>query len=660
MDEDSGGGPPDVRAYARYQDVDDGTETVVVDGTTIVASSSLLSTDSVRACTVMLSRDQPQVPLRKEDVEAGVTAALQTALVRPKITVIRKFHLDNRVICVRFGEQASADALIALKSVKIKNTTCLVSRYGVRPVRIQLSHIPMTATLEEVVAVVKDIGVVTRVTRPLIHGFEDHLVQVVVIPSHETNLLEEQRRVNRSATFGGQICAIQYRCLDETAICSACNQSGHVNGRRCPLAGICLSCNKAGHMRKNCSNKAPQQRRMREEPPDSARGATAFPNAHPLLPRPESIQGSDQTISAKAVAPLPPPADPESLSSTGLPPLGESTAAKDATPLPPPAKPTALNSTGVHWGDISASDINVNDISDISKRSRSPIRRERSLSPAAFSSSRASVSAARDAKINATIHNGKDISRKYKEMGRKIAARNRVPAEGPFTCLSAPTSPQRPRTTSQSEEPPKSLPQIPQFDGPASDSHSDHTEEGNPPEMVQDDEIADILGLGLDDDDSEIDNDERELQTLSLALDTSDAEKRLRQKDEAKATRQRELLKAYQQKQNDARRASRSKYLQISSMRVPPELVGHRDIDWQEYCRGLPNCCWPAQVSDFVALGMMSEDDKNPTPLTCLDCNRTWNMKASEQLDEAIFDPPHALCENKYRLVCLKGHSVCT
>ena len=61
MDEDSGGGPPDVRAYARYQDVDDGTETVVVDGTTIVASSSLLSTDSVRACTVMLSRDQPQV-----------------------------------------------------------------------------------------------------------------------------------------------------------------------------------------------------------------------------------------------------------------------------------------------------------------------------------------------------------------------------------------------------------------------------------------------------------------------------------------------------------------------------------------------------------------------------------------------------------------------
>ena len=288
MDEDSGGVPPDVRAYARYQDAADGTATVVVNGATIVASSSFLSTESVRACTVMLTRDHPEVPLRKEDVEAGVTTALQNALVRPKITVIRKFHLDSRIICVRFNEQSTADALIALQSIKIKNTVCLVSRYGVRPVRIQLSHIPMTATLDEVVAVVKGIGMVTRVTRPLIHGFEDHLVQVVVIPSLEANLQDEQKQVNRSATFGGLLCAIQYRCLDEVAICSACHQSGHVNGRRCPLAGICLSCNKAGHMRKNCPYKASQQRRMREEPPESTRGATVFPDAEPLLPRPES------------------------------------------------------------------------------------------------------------------------------------------------------------------------------------------------------------------------------------------------------------------------------------------------------------------------------------------------------------------------------------
>ena len=126
--------------------------------------------------------------------------------------------------------------------------------------------------------------------------------QVVVIPSLKANLQEEQSRVNRSATFGGQLCAIQYRCLDEVAVCSACNQSGHVNGRRCPLAGVCLSCNKAGHMRKNCPNKVPQQRRVREEPPDSTRGVAAFPYAEPLLPRPESIQGSDQAISTQAVA----------------------------------------------------------------------------------------------------------------------------------------------------------------------------------------------------------------------------------------------------------------------------------------------------------------------------------------------------------------------
>ena len=84
------------------------------------------------------------------------------------------------------------------------------------------ARVPLAATVEEVVNVVKHFGTVLQITRPLIQGYEDHLVSILLMPSQEANFVEEQNKVLRSAIFGGQTHTIQYRCLSEIVVCSAC------------------------------------------------------------------------------------------------------------------------------------------------------------------------------------------------------------------------------------------------------------------------------------------------------------------------------------------------------------------------------------------------------------------------------------------------------
>ena len=99
----------------------------------------------------------------------------------------------------------------------------------------------------------------------------------------------------RPARFNGQSYVIQYRCLDETVVCTACKQSGHFNGPKCPMNNRCFTCNEEGHQRRNCPKKA-------ELAPTTAPAPVAKPPAPP-----------------------PPPADANTLQSTGLPSLGGST-----------------------------------------------------------------------------------------------------------------------------------------------------------------------------------------------------------------------------------------------------------------------------------------------------------------------------------------------
>ena len=310
----SGGAAPGVQLHARYKDAVETVECTAADGTAVVASPSFLEVDSVAACTVMLTRDNPTVPVRKEDVEAAVYSSLRNELVRPTISTIRKYNNDNRIICVRFASAASADALIDKKTLLVNDVVCTVSRYGETLLRIQLSHVPMTAKLDEVIEIVKHIGIVKRVTRPLIHGYEDHLVQIALVPNGNVDLSEEQKITTRSAKFGGRRTNVQYRCLDEIAFCPVCNDVGHTNGPRCPLARRCLICNKKGHMKRNC------------------------PDRHAQSGRDETIEeedqgpppGAEQPPPARRPAPLPPPGDPENLTSTGLPPMERTWGSFDA------------------------------------------------------------------------------------------------------------------------------------------------------------------------------------------------------------------------------------------------------------------------------------------------------------------------------------------
>ena len=69
--------------------------------------------ETVAACTVMLTREDPSVAVRKEGVKAAVLGSLNSELV--KIHTIRKYNNDHRVICVRFESADSADALMKKK-----------------------------------------------------------------------------------------------------------------------------------------------------------------------------------------------------------------------------------------------------------------------------------------------------------------------------------------------------------------------------------------------------------------------------------------------------------------------------------------------------------------------------------------------------------------
>ena len=574
-----GPGPPagSGATHVRYSAPDDVTVTMddgTDDGAPLVVSPSFLAVGDVDCCTVMLTRDNPEQPLRKEDVEEAMYAAVNE-LVRPKIDIIRKYNADSKVICVKFSEPGPATFLISKKTVKIKDSLCTISRYGERVVRIQLAHIPMTATIDEVIAIVKDIGVPKRINRPLIHGYEDHLVQVTLLPHKDTNMAEEQKVIDRSAHFGGRLTRIRYRCLDEVAICSACNAHGHINGPRCPLSGRCLICNKEGHKKRSCPD--------REAPRDVLKQAptgTSITTQHPVKEKPS--------------APPPPPADANTLQSTGLPPLGGT------------------------WGSLDPS------LSDIDMRGNK--------SPSEYryrSSTRSIVSGERHARLEKTIRGGKMHSEALREQMKEKKRKDkevRMRDQMMPQCLNA-----------QSQEDNK----IPQLDGPTSDPHSDGTSDDD---FEQDSEP------------NEEDNDELQYSCFGLDEYASDTEASIAEEKSAKAKRLGEQYQAAQQRKNELRRASRERCLKASAMRVPPELVGHRELDWEEYIRGLPKCCWPAQVSDMIALGLMAEDDTDPTILTCLDCTRSWHMRMTEEQDNAIFEPPHVLCESKQGLVCLRGH----
>ena len=384
-----------MRAHARYREAEDTVEYTAVDGTSVVASPSFLEVDTVAACTVMLTRDDPSVAVRKEDVEAAVLGSLDNELV--KIHTIRKYNNDHRVICVRFESADSADALMKKKTLLVNDAMCTVSRYGETLVRVQLSHVPMTATIDEVIDVVKHIGNVKRITRPLIHGFEDHLVHIALVVNDAVDLSEEQKITTRSAKFGGRRTYVQYRCLDEIAFCPVCKVVGHKNGPRCPLAGRCLICNEKGHMKRNCPNQHAQSGKV---------GGFMPPGAEKLPP-----------VREKPRAPLPPCGDPDNMTSTGLPPLDDST-----------------------WG---ASNPCISAIE--TRRSRSPLDRQQS------SSTRSVVSAERQARIDATIRGGKMRTQAFKQSVKERKLKEKE-YKTSANCFSAP------RVTSEVD--------IPQVDGP--------------------------------------------------------------------------------------------------------------------------------------------------------------------------------------------------
>ena len=315
----------------------------------IMVSPSFLHAASVEECTVMLTRYDPSHLLRKDVVAAGVREALNATGAIHTIQAIWKYTRDQKIICVKFANSESAATMIGLKTVDIDGVTCAVSKYGERLVRIELARVPMHATIEELLSVVGHLGIVKSITRPLVHGFEDHLVNMTILPLVGTNFVDEQKQVLRPATFSGQSYVIQYRCLDETVVCTACKERGHFNGPKCPMANRCLICKEEGHQRRNCPTRAPQHRR--EVPADG--GADAFPdNETMLLQRPVNRQAhprKPEEHGGKPEAPPPPPMSPTTLTSTALPPL-------------------VPGNSSATWGNFSVID---NDTT--SQRSRSPL-----------------------------------------------------------------------------------------------------------------------------------------------------------------------------------------------------------------------------------------------------------------------------------------------
>ena len=581
----------------------------------IMVSPSFLQAASVQACTAMLTRYDPTHLLRKDVVAAGVQDALSsTNGAIHTIKAVWKYTRDPKIICVMFSNPESATAMISLKTVDIDGVSCAVSKYGEMLVRIELARVPMHATVEELVSVVGHLGSVKSITRPLVHGFEDHLVTMTIAPYETVDLAVEQKAIFRPAIFSGERYNVQYRCLTQVAVCTACRETGHMNGPKCPMKDRCLTCNERGHMRRECP-----KRRGRGVAPtdDTTRGADAFPDTETtMVQRQENSQGAGHVIPTKAVAPPPPPLSPDTLASTGLPPLL-------------PEGPTA-------WSDLSPLSKG-----DVSERSRSPLSKGPSETSSAEQQKldyvkRGAEKRARELGIKRIKFNPKDLScirntsvDHSRDNSANDNANNNIPQfDGPTDPLTPPLKEEVKTDCTPSEN----------FDGEekgSDDSYEHDTEE----EDVDQDELQHLCFSGLDD-------------------YVSESEASLMHKKDEKTARLRERLRAAQQRRNDQRRAYRERCLKASTLRVPPQLLGHRDLDWEEYVRGLPLCCWPAQVSDMIALGLMAEDDPNPTAMTCTDCKRTWHMRATNEQDEAIFEPPHILCEIQ-GLVCLKGHTNC-
>ena len=321
------------------------------------------------------------------------------------------------------------------KTLLVNDVVCTVSRYGETLLRIQLSHVPMTAKLDEVIEIVKHIGIVKRVSRPLIHGYEDHLVHIALVPNGNVDLSEEQKITTRSAKFGGRRTNVQYRCLDEIAFCPVCNVAGHTNGPRCPLAGRCLICNKKGHMKRNC------------------------PDRHAQSGRDETIEeedqgpppGAEQQPPGKPPAPPPPPADASALQSTGLPSLGGST-----------------------WGSFDPG------VSEIEMRpSKSPLERDNR------SSTRSIVSDGRQARLEKVIRGGKLHAEALREQMKEKKRRDK---EAKTKYGSAPGLMMQCVSQSSQDE-------IPQTDGPTdSPAATSHMSEPSEIEEAADDSSTDDTG----------------------------------------------------------------------------------------------------------------------------------------------------------------------
>ena len=593
----------------------DATATVdhrLPDGRTIAVPLSMGAADDARLATVMLTRDDHRQPLRKERIAEAISGALCDLSVNTDVVAVQKYHKDKNIICVRLGSSSAAEALIAKKSVSVPagpndetNVVCSFSQYGIRMVRIELKRIPIIASADEVVAVVEKIGEVHRISRPLVHGFEDSVVILHVIPFIGVDMEAEQKVPFRPAIFSGQSSTVEYRCLDETVVCKACGEIGHRNGTNCPVRNKCFKCGMDGHIRRDC----PTSGRKRHQ------GANAFPDR----------EEEEHTVQTKPVAPAPPPADPKSLQSTGLPPLL-------------PEGPTL-------WSDFSG----------ISKESSI----DRSRSPLSKSSSETSSAEQQKTKLSKQSKQDYEEKKDYvkraaeKRAGELGIKRVKFSAKE-LSCIRN-TSADDPHDNAGNNNANNN---IPQCDGPIdSPVHLKEEPVTDATTDINDEEGGSDVSFEQDTEVDEYDHDE--LQNLCFGLDdyVSENEADIIQKNDAKKARLKEQLLAAQQRRNDQRRASRARCLKASVMRVPPQLLDHR-LDWETHIHGLPDCSWPAQVSDMIALGLMAEDDSNPTALTCKDCNRTWHMLVTDEQDEAIFEPPHVLCE-KQGLVCLKGHTNC-
>ena len=620
---DPGGHPPHAAADTVPYNIAGGAPSVLV-------SPSFLHAASAQACTVMLTRENPSVSMSKMEISTSITAVLQseTGTAHP-IVSISKYPRDIQIICVRFLHPISAQTMLNLNSVQIKNVQCAVSKYGQRLVQVELSRVPVHATVEEVVEVVKQLGTIKSVTRPPIQGYEDHKVVIAIEPFDNVDLAKEQKSVFRPAIFSGETYIVQYSCRAQVVVCTACRETGHMNGPKCPMKDRCLFCNEQGHMKREC----PQRGRAAErDTPLIEPGSAIFPDSNDtllprpaasqvldetvLLQRPANSQGADHAIPTKAVAPPPPPMSPDTLASTGLPPL--------------------LAEGPTSWCDLSP--LSKGGASD---RSRSPLS-----GPSETSSSEQVAHDQQDQQEKLAYESKREYVKRAAEKRAKELGIKRVKKFNP-SCI---------RNTSVDNSSDKAANNnannnIPQFDGPTDSPitlsvNFDGEEQESDDSYEQDSEVDDV--------------DPDELQHCFDGLDeyASESEASLTQKNDEKAARLRDQRRAAQQHRNDQRRASRARCLKASTMRVPPQLLDHRNLDWEEYIRGLPACCWPAQVYDMVALGLMAEDDTNPAALTCMDCKRSWHMRMTEEQDEAIFEPPHVLCE-KQGLVCLKGHTNC-